>query len=208
METGLLLFLLTLLIILLFIIIAGLGLLIFKAYKRGLLAKMFEPQKEQSAIQSENSNATQPTEAVVQKIESNHKGFHEDVQGMCLNHKDTMAAGMCAICTELFCETCLREHETLAFCTEHYALFLNHKWVEVETVITTPQDPESALHLHRHKERHWLHFKRPSFIMTHYKIDIDTDHIHSYVKLYSRVEDQETMRPTLDLGKKVKDIEH
>ena len=76
---------------------------------------------------------------------------YSPTEGFCANHSDIMAQGTCAICGDLFCETCLKSYEMLHFCSEHYPLFINNKWVEVETIKTSPSDPESGVALYSHK---------------------------------------------------------
>lgn len=120
--------------------------------------------------------------------------FRDNAQGLCQNHPDLMASGMCAICAGMFCETCLKAYETLHFCNEHYELFLNSKWVEVETIKSTPIRPHDGLELHVHKEKMWQLKGVPSYIMTHYKIEIESDQIETHIKLYARESDQFIMK--------------
>ncbi len=107
----------------------------------------------------------------------------------CYNHPQIPSTGTCSICNKTFCETCLKEFEKLNFCTNHYQLFLKHEWDEIDTVKTTPDQPEKALYLYRFKEKIWAKDNIPTYIITHYKINIDDDHIESHVKLFARKEE-------------------
>ncbi len=120
-------------------------------------------------------------------------------EGFCTNHSDIIAQGTCAICGDLFCETCLKTYEMLHFCSEHYQTFINHTWVEVETIKTSPSDPEGGLALYSYKEKMWREFKIPSYILTHYKIDIENDLIESHIKLYAKDSDQLTFQKPTNL---------
>ena len=112
----------------------------------------------------------------------------------CTNHPQIPSAGLCAICNEAFCEDCLREHEKLQFCPEHYQLFINHKWKVLDSIVTTPDKPELAYHLYSFKDDSWKESKTPSYIITHYKIDVESDHIESHIKLFAREEEIQSLK--------------
>ncbi len=150
--------------------------------------------KKTSGEKKHESSPEVANEITVVEEPQTPSAYAEHTQGLCANHPDIIAQGMCAICAELFCETCLKAYEMLHFCNEHYELFINHKWVEIETVKTSPNDPESGLSLYTHKEKMWRERKIPSYIMTHYKIDIENDLIESHIKLYAMDSDRQTVQ--------------
>ncbi len=117
----------------------------------------------------------------------------------CAVHEESRAVNVCAICGTQLCELCVREDENIVFCPEHFKTYVDHKWVEISNVRTTADTPEASAYVYEFKRKIWKREGTPSFIVTHYKIDLDNDQIESYVKLMVR-EEEET-----DLSKKLKE---
>ncbi|MBI2522232.1 MAG: hypothetical protein HYV97_17565 [Bdellovibrio sp.] len=192
------------------LILATLGLLMAVGILAYLLLKRTNPdrnqnpttnpcEKQQGPEEGKNDNAPIPA-LINNSFESTHStSDFGHTEGYCSNHCDIPARGTCAICGELFCENCLKNYEVLHFCGEHYQLFLNHKWVEVETIKTSPNDPERGLALYSFKEKLWRESKIPSYIMTQYKIDIENDLIESHIKLYAKDSDRQALQKPLIL---------
>lgn len=101
----------------------------------------------------------------------------------CENHQDIASVGTCLMCEDVFCEKCLIEHESLYFCKEHFKTFANNKWKQITDVRTTPNTPEDGLYIYHFKRHIWKDQKEPSFVLTHYKINIDEDYIESFIQL-------------------------
>ena len=101
----------------------------------------------------------------------------------CENHPDLPSSGACLICEEVFCEQCLIEHDGLYFCKEHFKTFANNKWKQITDVRTTPNTPEDGLYIYHFKRHIWRDQKVPSFVLTHYKINIEEDFIESFIQL-------------------------
>lgn len=101
----------------------------------------------------------------------------------CENHPDIPSAGGCLICEEVFCEKCLIEHDSLYFCKEHFKTFANNKWKQVTDTRTTPNTPEDGLYIYHFKRHIWKDQNIPSFVLTHYKINIEEDFIESFIQL-------------------------
>lgn len=101
----------------------------------------------------------------------------------CENHADIASVGTCLICEDVFCEKCLIEHESLYFCKEHFKTFANNKWKQITDVRTTPNTPEDGLYIYHFKRHIWKHQSVPSFVLTHYKINIEEDYIESFIQL-------------------------
>lgn len=101
----------------------------------------------------------------------------------CENHPDIPSVGSCLICEDVFCENCLIEHDGLYFCKEHFRTFANNKWKQITDVMTTPNTPEDGLYIYHYKRHIWKDKKIPSFVLTHYKINIEQDFIESFIQL-------------------------
>lgn len=101
----------------------------------------------------------------------------------CENHPDIPSTGACLICEDVFCEQCLIEHEGLYFCKEHFKIFASNKWKQITDVKTTPNTPEDGLYIYHFKRHLWKDKKIPSFVLTHYKINIEEDFIESFIQL-------------------------
>lgn len=111
----------------------------------------------------------------------------------CANHPQDHAKGVCAICSEAFCEECIKEHDGLTFCGPHFRLYIGHEWIELETIKTTPETPESAFPIYDFKKHLWEEEGLPAVISTHYKINLDNDSIESYVKLLVRSDELDSL---------------
>jgi len=107
----------------------------------------------------------------------------------CHNHPDLPSIGSCLICEDVFCEQCLIEHEGLYFCKDHFRTFASNKWKQITDVRTTPHTPEDGLYIYHFKRHLWIDRKKPSFVLTHYKINIEEDFIESFIQL-NVVEDE------------------
>lgn len=127
------------------------------------------------------------------KISQNELGFDDEVT-YCVNHPQDHGKGLCAICQDSLCEECLKEHDGLNFCGAHFRLYLGHDWVELETIKTTPETPESAFPIYDFKKDLWEKERLPAIISTHYKINIETDKIESFVRLLVRTQEEEALK--------------
>ncbi len=101
----------------------------------------------------------------------------------CENHPEIPSVGSCLICEDVFCEKCLIEHENMYFCKEHFKTFANNKWKQITDVKTTPNSPEDGLFIYHFKRHIWKTNQTPSFVLTHYKINIEEDFIESFIQL-------------------------
>ena len=111
----------------------------------------------------------------------------------CIHHPDIPSVASCLICEEVFCEDCLVEHESMHFCKEHFRTFANNKWKQITDVRTTPDTPEDGLFIYNFKRDLWQDKNIPTFVMTHYKINIENDFIESFIQLNFREEDVEKL---------------
>lgn len=122
----------------------------------------------------------------------------EDDLIFCQNHEKELSKGSCSICDKSFCESCLQEWDGLNFCSEHLKLFSENKWVGITNIKTTPNNPEAAMYIYQFKQEQWKVADTPSYIVTHYKINFEGDHIESYVMLYVRSQDEEVLKGMLN----------
>jgi hypothetical protein len=111
----------------------------------------------------------------------------------CIHHKEAPSVGSCLICEEVFCIDCLVDHESMHFCKEHFRTYANYKWKQITDIRTTPDTPEEGLFIYNFKRDLWLNKSIPSFVMTHYKINIENDYIESFIQLNVREDDVEKL---------------
>jgi hypothetical protein len=102
----------------------------------------------------------------------------------CPNHPDEPGEVMCAICDRLFCKACIKPFKSLHFCKEHIPLVMRHDWEEVLTVKTSTTDPEHGVRLYDRKKEIFQREDIPTYVETHYKINVDQDYIETYLVLF------------------------
>ncbi len=132
----------------------------------------------------------------------------------CHNHPDKNSIGSCLICEEVFCENCLIEHDGMFFCKEHFKIFANNEWEQISDVKTTPDTPMDSMYIWDFKRQLWNDEKIPSFVLTHYKINVENDFIESYVQLNVKKDlaekyriELEKLRPEISSGQNLKNID-
>ena len=124
-----------------------------------------------------------PKDLTNDKKSSNSNTFY------CTNHPDTHSVGICMICQKSFCAKCLCDHDRLNFCHDHLKLYLENEWQQLETILTEPNKPEKAMILYDFKKIIWDKENKPSYVVTHYKINFQGDYIESFVSLYVKKQD-------------------
>jgi hypothetical protein len=162
----------------------------------GVILYLFNKILQEKDMTQAPEHATEPSRnrqrVVVDKGEL--KAQAADVSlSYCANHPQDHAKGMCSICQECFCEECIKEHDGLTFCNPHFRLYISHEWTELETIKTTPDTPETAFPIYDFKKLLWEEEGLPAVISTHYKINIDTDTIESFVKLLVRTDELDSL---------------
>lgn len=184
--------LITIIVFLLLLIFLLMGVMIFILFK--LL------------IQPKNQTPTTTEEVVnVARVETISPKPTDDTvveRYYCIHHKEAPSVGSCLICEEVFCEDCLVDHESMHFCKEHFRTFAGNKWKQITDVLTTPHTPEDGLYIYHFKRDIWLNRNIPSFVMTHYKINIENDYIESFIQLNVREDDVEKLSHELSLVQK------
>lgn len=102
----------------------------------------------------------------------------------CPNHPEEPGEVSCAICDKIFCKSCVKSFKTLHFCKEHHPLVMREEWDEILTLKTSTTDPEKGVILYEVKKELFERDDIPTFIETHYKINIDDDYIETYLVLF------------------------
>jgi hypothetical protein len=124
----------------------------------------------------------------------------------CTHHKDAPSVGSCLICEEVFCSDCLVDHESMHFCKEHFRTYAAHKWKQITDTRTTPNTPEDGLYISSFKRDLWQNKNIPTFVMTHYKINLENDYIESFIQLNVREEDAQKLSNEIEIYKTKKAI--
>lgn len=185
-------------VLLLFVTIL-LGAVLFLVYRMTKVQAQVSRDNRENQGEGETPKS-EPTEfeKIKELLQAQYGGKSEPGDFYCQNHPQDHAVGVCAICSESFCEECIKEHDGLTFCQTHFREYLENEWVELEEVMTTPDTPETALHIYDFKKDIWKEETTSSIVSTHYKINIENDFIESYVKLLVKKDDSE------ELGNKLK----
>lgn len=116
----------------------------------------------------------------------------------CPNHPEEVGETTCAICGKFFCKACLRPFKTMHFCKEHLGLVMKNEWEEVVTIKSSTEDPEAGVKLIETKQKWWDQDQLPTYIETHYKINIDDDYIETYLVLFSTKEQLAEVKQKVD----------
>jgi hypothetical protein len=157
--------------VIILVLISLLGYIVFK-----LLSQ--KNSKNDSPVLAPPANSTETKNASIIEKYNCHK------------HKDQPTVGACLICEDVFCENCLIEHEGMFFCKDHFKTYANNKWKQITDLKTNANTPEDGLFIYDFKRKMWSKKSIPSFVLTHYKINVEDDLIESYIQLYVREEDE------------------
>lgn len=188
-----------LIVIALFLMVIIIGLL------TALIYKMFK-----QGPQIQNQNSTQPNEvphpdisrsefhpAILERMKDLEKIKHKKSELFCPNHPDEPGEVTCAICDKLYCKACIKPFKTLHFCKEHLPLIMRHDWDEVLTLKTSTTDPEQGVRLYDIKKELLEKENLPTYIETHYKINVDQDYIETYLVLFAIKDDVTKLKDRL-----------
>jgi hypothetical protein len=151
-------------------------------------------------LKNQNPPGLQPTTTVQATEGELNKTFHPGIleriktlEGIrpkrtelfCPNHSEEPGEVSCAICDHLFCRSCIKPFKTMHFCKEHLPLLMRNNWNEVLTIKTSTTDPEQGVRLYEVKKKIFEEDEIPTYIETHYKINIDQDYIETYLVLFA-----------------------
>lgn len=179
--------------IMLVLILGVLAFLIFRLIKG-------QKRNEETSIPSlaDNKNTEEKYHPeILERIKEIQKIRPRQNDLFCPNHRDEPGEASCAICDKLFCKTCIRPFKSLHFCREHLQLIMRHEWEEVLTLKTSTHDPEEGVKLFETKKRLFEEMNLPTYIETHYKINVDHDYIETYLVLFSIRENIDAVRSNL-----------
>lgn len=173
--------------ILLVIILGVLGFLVFKLFQ----------QKFPSQNNQENQNVIQYHPAIMERMKEMEKLKPKRSDLFCPNHTEEPGETTCAICDKMFCKACIRPFKTLHFCKEHLPLIMRNEWEEVFTLKTSTHDPEEGVRLYDAKKRLFEDRNIPTYVETHYKINVDHDYIETYLVVFTVPDSVEIVRENL-----------
>lgn len=159
------------------LIVLILGLFAFFIYR--LLKQQNQSKNTQS---SEEAHQYHP--AVLERFKEAEKLKKKRPALNCPNHADEPGETNCAICDRHFCRACIKPFKTLHYCKEHISLLMRHDWEEVMTVKTSTTDPEHGVRLYDRKKEVFERDELPTYVETHYKINVDQDYIETYLVLF------------------------
>ncbi len=112
----------------------------------------------------------------------------------CPNHTDEPGEVTCSICDRMYCKACIKPFKTMHFCKEHLPLIMKHEWDEILTIKTSTTDPEQGVRLYDIKKSLFEKEQIPTYIETHYKINVDQDFIETYLVLFGIKENIEELK--------------
>lgn len=115
----------------------------------------------------------------------------------CPNHPEEPGEVTCGICDKLFCKSCVKPFKSLHFCKEHIPLIMRHEWEEVLTLKTSTENPEDGVVLFEAKKRLFEEQNIPTYVETHYKINVDQDCIETYLVVLAISENVEKVKEHL-----------
>jgi hypothetical protein len=84
----------------------------------------------------------------------------------------------------------MMELDCLTLCPEHFRLVNENEWSVVESVKGDSDNPEASMYVHDFKSKYWKDRMTPMYIVTHYQINVDDDHIVSQVDLFGKRDEQ------------------
>ena len=183
---------------LLVIIVGLLSVLIYKliAKDRGFLTPNQTPTGE---APHPDVSRSEFHPAILERIKEVEKHKPKRADLFCPNHSEEPGETPCAICDRIFCKACIKPFKSLHFCKEHIPLIMRHDWDEVITIKTSTQDPERGVRLYDIKKKILEENDLPTYVETHYKINVDQDYIETYLVLFAIKENIESVREKLTL---------
>lgn len=120
----------------------------------------------------------------------------------CAYHPKAIAMATCSICQRPICQKCFREADDVHFCSEHLRTYLDNEWEVLSQVRSSVQEPEDGLLVYEFKTSLWNSDMTPTFLVTHYQIDVHGDHIETHTKLFVREQDLEELSQAYHTYKK------
>lgn len=168
------------------IIIGLLSVLIYKLFKNQTASQASNIPLGNQDDQSKSNMEFHP--AILERMNDMKKVKAKRMDLFCPNHTEEPGETTCAICEKLFCKSCVKDFKSLHFCKEHLPLIMNFEWDEVFTLKTSTHDPEQGVRLYDIKKDLFEKDDLATYVETHYKINVDQDHIETYLVVYAQRE--------------------
>lgn len=172
-------------------IVLILGVFAFFIYR---LLKQQNISKSESGIGDRASSVHPLHPAIAMRMKEAEKLKPRRTDLFCPNHIEEPGETTCAICDRLYCRSCIKPYKALHFCKEHMPLVMRYDWEEVLTIKTSTTDPENGVRLYDRKKELFLTEDLPTYVETHYKINVDQDFIETYLVLFAIREKLEIAR--------------
>lgn len=166
------------------IVITNLLLVLFLGVFGFLIYRLLKDQKNKETVPSPESQPEYHP-AILERLKEAKKLKAKRADLFCPNHPDEPGEVSCGICDKLFCNNCIKPFKSLHFCREHLPLVMNNEWDEVMTVKTSTQDPEHGVRVYDMKKEIFEKEDLPTYVETHYKIDVDQDRIETYLVVFA-----------------------
>ena len=178
------------------IVITNLLLVLFLGVFGFLIYRLLKDQKNRNASQvsSDPAESSDYHPDILERLKEAKMVKAKRADLFCPNHPEEPGEVSCGICDKLFCKSCIKPFKSLHFCREHLPLVMNREWDEVMTVKTSTQDPEHGVRVYDMKKEIFEKEDLPTYIETHYKINIDQDHIETYLVVFAMKEQLETIK--------------
>lgn len=181
---------------LLIIIVGLLSVLVFKLLNQKPQSQPLFKENNGEAPRPDVSKADLHPE-ILNRMKQLEKVKAKRADLFCPNHSEEPGEVSCSICDKIFCKACIKPFKTMHFCKEHLPLIMRHDWDEVLTVKTSTQDPEEGVRLYDIKKELFEKEDLPTYIETHYKINVDHDYIETYLVLFGMKEKIEVLKEKL-----------
>ncbi len=191
-HTALILIVVTL--FLLVIIVGLLTALVFKLLRQPPPVSTLPTVNEASSLDVSRSECHP---AILERMKELERIKPRRAELFCPNHTEEPGEVPCSICDGLFCKACIKPFKTMHFCKEHLPLVMRHDWDEVLTIKTSTADPEQGVRLFDVKKQLFREKDIPTYVETHYKINVDQDHIETYLVLFAIRESIDDLREHL-----------
>lgn len=153
-----------------------------------LIYRLIKDQRREKSPMAPSGDSPEYHPAILERLKEAQKLKARRAELFCPNHPEEPGEVTCGICDKLFCKSCVKPFKSLHFCREHLPLVMNHQWEEVMTVKTSTQDPEHGVRVYDLKKEIFEKEDLPTYVETHYKINIDQDHIETYLVIFAMQE--------------------
>lgn len=179
------------------IIVGLLTILVYRLIKNPPPATIPAPTSSDGSAPHPDVSRTEFHPGIMERLKDLESFKPSRSELFCPNHRDEPGEVTCGICDKLFCKVCIKPFKTMHFCKEHMPLVMRHDWEEIVTVKTSTQNPEEGVELFEKKKILFSEKNLPTYIETHYKINIDQDYIETYLVVFAIREEAEAVRSYL-----------